>query len=125
MFSLKIERVNRNHNYFVRLYLDDGRNLFDWVMPSLPILVVRKIVPAKLACVLGRLARALCDGNTNLSLTGAAFPRLLTSMVGKSDCFHFAAVSTILTFPGIRPKCQAEDDSIYTASHKAAKDQKQ
>ena len=57
MHCLKIERVDRNDNYFARLFLDDGRDLFDLVMPSLPIFVVGKIVTAKLARVFGRLAR--------------------------------------------------------------------
>ena len=103
MLSLKIERVNRNHNYFVRLFLDDGRDLFDAVMPSLPILVVRKIVPAKLASVLGRLARPLCYGITNLGLAGAPFARLLAGMVGKSDSFNLDVSSTILIAFGVRP----------------------
>src|SRR5258708_241882 len=93
MFSLKIERVNRDHNYFVCLFLDDARDLFDAVMPSLPILFVGKIVPAKLASVLGGLARPLRYGITNFSLAGATFARLLASMVGKSDCLQFFSLS--------------------------------
>src|SRR5437867_9026433 len=108
MFSLKIKRVNRNHNYFVRLFLDNARDLFDAVMPSLPILVVRKIVQAKLASVLDRLARPLCYGITNLSLAGTPFARLIAGMVGKSDCFHFVASSTMLISSGARaPVCQS------------------
>ena len=38
MCLLKVERVDRNHNYFVRLFFDDKRDLFDRVMLALPVL---------------------------------------------------------------------------------------
>ncbi len=38
MCLLKVERVDRNHNDFVRLFFDDGRDLFNRVMLTLPIL---------------------------------------------------------------------------------------
>jgi hypothetical protein len=106
MFFLKIERVNRNYNYFILLFLDNRCDLFDSVMPSLPILVVWKIIPAKLTRVFGWLARPLHNGIANLSLAGTPFLCLLTSVAGKSDCFHFGDSCTILIFPGIMPECQ-------------------
>src|SRR5438132_13625186 len=98
MCLLKVEPVNGNHNNFLRLFLDDRSDLFDAIMAPLPIFVVRKIVPAKLTSVLGRLARPLGYGITNLSLASATFVRLLAGMVGESDCFHLAA-SSRFAFP--------------------------
>lgn len=36
MKNIKIERVDRNHHYFVRIFFDDWHDLFDRVLSSLP-----------------------------------------------------------------------------------------
>src|ERR1700722_7299193 len=102
MSFLKVERVHRNDNCFVRFFLDDGRDLFDAVMPSLPILVIRKIEPAKYTLTLRRLARPVRNGMANLRFGGASLVRLLARMVRKPDRFHFRASSSILISLGAR-----------------------
>jgi hypothetical protein len=100
---LKVERVNRNDNYFIGLRLDDRRDLLYRVMPSLPFGVERKVLAAHLPSVLGSLARTLPNGLLHFGGGRAAFQRLFSGMVCEPNRFHCPASSTILISSAVRP----------------------
>ena len=80
MCLLKVERVDRNHNYFVRLFFDDRRDLFDRVMLALPVLSETEIIAAKFPSMLDGLTRAFRDRLLNFCFVRTAFTRLLAGM---------------------------------------------